>query len=275
VRRRRPGHGDDRRAPELSDVLLVGGLGQGVWAWRWVEPLLARDHDVRVLVPRGTGELVDVPARRSVREMASDAAELLDGSPAHVVGLSMGGYIALTLALERPELVSSLFLIGTGPGGPDRVPRPQHIREAYEAAVALGPGEYERATQRLSLAPGWPEANPERYEEIIEARMSDTPNLDTMWAHLEACYEYYDAAIPVERIETRAFVLHGTEDIVVPPENGRMLAARLPYAEYVELPGRGHNLSLEIPDVLAGLLSRFLSRVEAEAAARPSTPSRP
>jgi pimeloyl-ACP methyl ester carboxylesterase len=214
---------------------------------------------VRVLVPRGTGQLVDVPARRSVREMAADAAELLAGRSAHVVGLSMGGYISLTLALDRPELVRSLVLIGTGPGGPNRVPRPQHIREAYEAAVALGPGEYERVTQRLSLAPGWPEANPERYDEIVAVRMADTPNLDTMWAHLEACYEYYDAAIPIERIEARALVVHGTEDVVVPPENGRMLAARLPNAEYVEIEGGGHNLPLEIPDEIAQRIDAWVS----------------
>ena len=81
--------------------------------------------------------------------------------------------------------------------------------------------------------------------------MADVSTLDVMWAHLEACYEYYDAGIPVERIEARALVVHGTEDVVVPPENGRMLAARLPNAEYVEIVGGGHNLPLEIPDEVA------------------------
>jgi pimeloyl-ACP methyl ester carboxylesterase len=212
-----------------------------------------------VFVASGTGELRDLPPRRSVREMAADVAELLAGAPAHLVGLSMGGYVSLTVALERPELVRSLYLIGTGAGGPTRVPRPQHVREAYEAAVALPPGEYERATQPLSLAPGWPDANPERFEEILAARMADVATLDVMWAHLEACYEYYDAAIPVERIRARAFVLHGGEDLVVPPENGRMLAARLPNARYEELPGGGHNLPLERPEEIAQRIDAWVS----------------
>jgi pimeloyl-ACP methyl ester carboxylesterase len=259
VRRRRPGHGDDRRAPALTEpLLLIAGLGQGPWAWRWVAPLLAREHEVHVLVARGTGKLAHLPPRRSVPEMANDAAELLAGRAAHVVGLSMGGYVALTLALARPELVRSLFLIGTGAGGPDRVPRPKEVREAYEAAVQLPLGEYERATTPLTLAPGWPEANPERFEEIIAARVGDGATIQTMWAHLDACYGYYAKGVPVEQIEAPAFVLHGAEDRVVPPENGRMLAARLPNAEYVELEGRGHNLSLEIPEELATLVAAFV-----------------
>jgi 3-oxoadipate enol-lactonase len=252
VRRRRAGHGHARRAPELSErILLIAGLGQGPWAWRWVEPLLAREHDVQILVARGTGELVRVPARRSIPEMADDAAELLDGRPAHLVGLSMGGYVSLTLTLAHPELVQSLFLIGTGAGGPDRVPRPQHIREAYEEAVRLPVGEYERVTTPMTLSPGWAHTNPERFEEIVAARIADGAPLDTMWAHLEACYAYYADGVSVERIEQRTFVLHGSADVVVPPQNGRMLAARLPNSEYLELEGRGHNLPLEIPEEIA------------------------
>lgn len=239
-------------------VVLIAGLGQGPWAWQWVEPLLAGEHEVRTFVARGTGPLARSEPRRTVREMAADLVAELDGHSAHLAGLSMGGYVSLTVALEQPELVRSLFLIGTGPGGPDRVPRPKAVREAYEAAVTLPVGEYERATTPLSLAPGWPESNPERFEEIVAARIADGATLDTMWAHLDACYAYYGEGIPVERIATRAFVLHGAEDRVVPPENGRMLAARLPNARYEELPARGHNLTLEIPEEIAQRVSAWV-----------------
>ena len=119
------------------------------------------------------------------------------------------------------------------------------MRRRRAAARRVRAGD-DAADARARLAPG----EPRRFEEIIAARVSDGATLDTMWAHPEAGYGYYSAGVPVELDSTRA-VLHGSEDVVVLPENGRMLAARLPNAEYLELPGVGHNLPLEIPEEIA------------------------
>ena len=61
----------------------------------------------------------------------------------------------------------------------------------------------------------------------------------------------------MERIDAPALVLHGDADLIVPVENGRMLASRLPNARYVELPGRGHNLPLEDPETFNRLVLEF------------------
>jgi 3-oxoadipate enol-lactonase len=274
VRRWRSGHGDDRRAPLSEPVLLIAGLGQGAWVWRDVAALLERDRPVVLFEARGTGALRDEPARESVHVMAEDAAGLL-GAPAHVVGLSMGGYVALTLALAQPTLVRSLVLVGTGGGGPGRVPRPFHVARAFEEALGTSSEEFSRRTMPFTFAPGWTEANPARFQEIVAMRVAQPTSYEAILSHAEACYAFYREGCEAERIAVPALVVHGDEDLIVPVENGRMLAARLPDVEYVELAGHGHNLSLEIPDALAGLVSRFLSRVEAGAAVRPSTPSRP
>ena len=55
-----------------------------------------------------------------------------------------------------------------------------------------------------------------------------------------------------------ALVIHGSEDLIVPVENGRTLARRLPNARYVELEGRGHNLMLEDPETFNALVLGFL-----------------
>ena len=238
-------------------LLLIAGLGQGVWVWRDVLPALARERPVITFEARGTGNLVSVPARDSVAAMAADAAEELDG-PAHVLGASMGGYVALTLALAEPELVRSLVLTGTGGGGPGRIPRPRHVADAFTDALGLPHEEFARRTMPYTFAPGWAEANPERFESVVAARMEQPTPYETLEAHAEACYGFYAAGCDAERIMESALVVHGTDDLIIPVENGRMLAERLPNVTYVELPGRGHNLMLEDPETFVRLVVDFL-----------------
>src|SRR5205823_12688257 len=133
---------------------------------------------------RGTGRSRVPDDPYGIEDLADDVAAILDGRAAHVVGFSMGGYVALTLALTRPELVRSLVLVGTGAGGPGRVPRPAHVRDAFEAALRLPPEEAGRATMPYTFSPGWPEAHPERFEEILAARLEQPTPDATIEAHI-------------------------------------------------------------------------------------------
>ena len=245
---------------EGEPLLLIEGLGQSMWAWREQVPVFARHYRTIAFDTRGTGRSPVPDEQYGIDELAQDAADILDGRTAHVVALSMGGYVALTLALARPELVRSLVLVGTGAGGPDRVPRPQEVRDAYAAAIGLPFDEYGRRTMPLTFSPGWTERNPEAFEEILAARLEHpTPDV-TLDAHLRACYGFYGRGCEVERLDTPALVVHGDADVIVPVENGRALAARLPHARIVELEGRGHNVQLEDPATLNRLVLGFLER---------------
>jgi 3-oxoadipate enol-lactonase len=246
-------HGDG------EPLLLVEGLGQSMWAWREQVPAFAERFRTITYDTRGTGRSQVPSEPYGIPDLADDAAAILDGRAAHLVALSMGGYVALTLALARPELVRSLVLVGTGAGGPGRVPRPAHVREAFAAAQGLPLEEYGRVTTPYTFAPGWTEAHPARFEKILQARLEHPTPYETIDAHMQACYRYYDEGLEVERIEAPALVIHGDQDVIVPVENGRMLAARLPNARYVELAGRGHNIPLEEPGTFNPLVLEFLS----------------
>ena len=223
-------------------------------------PLLEGERTVITFDNLGTGLLNDRPARGSIAELAGDALEQID-EPADVVGLSMGGYVGLTLALTEPERVRSLVLAGTGAGGPDRVRRPAHVAAAFTSALRLPYEEFARRTMPYTFSEGWTEANPERFEQILAARMERPTPYSTIEAHAEACYAFYRAGCEVEGIRTPSLVIHGSEDLIVPVENGRTLAERLPNAEYVELAGHGHNLPLEAPETFADAVRGFLERV--------------
>jgi 3-oxoadipate enol-lactonase len=245
-------------------LLLLQGLGQGSWAWRYVASRFAERYRTILVDTRGTGRSVELVTDGykppyGIDDLAEDAAEVLAGRSANVVGFSMGGYVALTLALARPELVRSLVLAGTGAGGPNRVPRPDHVRAAFNEAVGLPLDEFGRVTMPYTFSPGWPARHAERFEEILAARMEYPTPYETIAAHVDACYRFYAAGFEAERVDVPALVLHGDADLIVPVDNGRMLAARLPSARYVELPGRGHNLMLEDPKTFSSIVLDFLT----------------
>jgi pimeloyl-ACP methyl ester carboxylesterase len=244
--------------PGLSEpLLLIAGLGQAPWVWRDVLPALERDLPVIAFETRGTGTQANLPARRSVGEMVADVRAELD-QPAHVLGFSMGGYVALTLALAEPALVRSLLLVATGGGGPGRVPRPRYVADATAEALGLPDPEFAERTMPFTFSPGWAEATPERFREIIEARIEHPTPYELLEAHAAACFQFYEDGCEVERIRAPALVVHGAQDLIVPVENGRMLAERLPRVEYVELPGRGHNLMLEDPETFTRVVLEFI-----------------
>lgn len=85
---------------------------------------------------RGAGRSDEPPAPYSIEQVADGVASVIEscaGGPAMVVGASMGGYIAMTLAVRRPELVAALGLVSTLTGGADSFGVPEETRAAWAA----------------------------------------------------------------------------------------------------------------------------------------------
>ncbi len=241
-------------------VLLLNGLGYANWSWESLKPL-ALQHRLLMLENRGTGLSSSPPEHVSVAGMADDAAAAiseLDLGTVHLLGFSMGGYIAIDLALRYPHIVDSLILTATSAGGECHVPTPATTSSAWRAAAGLDPAEFANQTMHLSFCPGWAHANTIRYEELIRSRL-EHPTQPAAWAsQYAACDEYLQAGARVESIDCPTTIVHGDQDRVVPVENGQTLNRRIPNSRLAVLQGRGHLSFIEDPATFMAIVENHL-----------------
>ena len=246
-------------------MLLIQGLGYASWGWRFQLPELAKRRRAIAFDNRGTGRSMKPPAPYSIELLADDAGALLDALgilQAHVVGMSMGGYIAQTLALRRPELVRSLVLAGTSAGGSTHEDVPRSTLDVWLAHAGKPPEEYARATMWLSYSDEWWQQHPELIEELLAARLAHPTPPECWRAQYDACARFAEQGIPAEQIRVPTLVLHGDADRVVPVSNSHTIASRIPGAELVLFPGRGHVIPIEDPVRFNSELVAFLERTE-------------
>jgi pimeloyl-ACP methyl ester carboxylesterase len=221
-------------------MLLIMGLGATHEWWHRLRPVLAERFRTIVFDNRGAGRSDVPPGPYSIVDMADDAAAVFDAagvSSAHIVGMSMGGYIAQELALRYPARVRSLVLGCTSCGGRDAVPADAEVRAALTARNAMS-----REEAMWLMAPYTFDASTPR--EVIAGefarRLETTMTNEGFFAQLQAIREWPGALSRLHGIAVPALVIHGETDRLVPPQNAAILARAIPGAELVMLPHASH-----------------------------------
>ena len=244
-------------------VLFVEGLGYSRWMWHWQREAVLGTYEVVVPDNRGTGDSAEPEGPYTITEMAGDLEAVLADAGverAHVVGASMGGMIAMQYALEY-DRAESLSLFCTSFGGEEAVPIPEETR----VKMFTVPGEYdERQAIRHKMGPAlseeYPEAHPEQISRIVDWRLeSDASEQARQWQ--AAAVEAFDVSDRCDEIDLPALVVHGTDDRVVPYENGEMLAERLPRSRLVPIEGGPHLFFIEQTELVNDRLLEFLEDV--------------
>jgi 3-oxoadipate enol-lactonase len=241
-------------------LLFIHGLGYDRRGWGPLPALLADDFQVLLFDNRGVGES-DVPeGPYAVSQMAADAVAVLDAAGverAHVLGVSLGGYIAQDLALTYPERVRRLVLASTAPGGPRSHPMPQAGLEAFGRFPTMEREAGLRLMVESSLGAHGVRERPELVEEIVAYRLARAPTL-AGWqaqAYAGATFDAYDR---VPAIATPTLVLHGGADTVVDPRNAELLVELIPDTRVELVPDRGHLVVWEEAELLAPVVREFL-----------------
>ena len=245
------------RRGEGAPLLLVHGLGYARWGWEPIVDGLAATHEVVLFDNRGIGES-DAPAGPySTRVLAEDAAAVLDAAGherAHVLGTSLGGMVALQLALDRPERVDRLILACTTPGGSSAAPMPERTVQLMQEAATLPP---EVALRRFVANALGPVQDQDLVDRIMEYRLA-TAQPPAAWAAQAAAGVSFDVWDRLPEISTRTLVLTGDEDGVVDPRNSELLLERIPDARLDVFRESGHLFFWEQPQRFVEVVTEFL-----------------
>jgi 3-oxoadipate enol-lactonase len=238
-------------------VVFINSLGTDFRIWDDVVAPLASEKRVIRVDKRGHGLSTHEREVDAIADFALDLASLLDhlgGGPATIVGLSIGGLIALEFYRLRPDLVASLVLCDTG--------HKIGTREMFSARVgAVEKGGIE------SIADGilqrW---FTENYRKNYPAEMTGWRAMLTrtpQHGYIAACRAIGEADLTATARAVRAptLVIVGDQDASTPPELARELAALVPGARLEIVARAGHLPCIERPDAFRALLEAHLEEV--------------
>jgi 3-oxoadipate enol-lactonase len=250
---------------EGEALALIMGLGGGIpWLFRQV-PSFSQQYQVVAFDNRGTGgsDAPDIPY--SMEMMAGDLAGLLENigiKTTHVFGISMGGMIAQNFALLYPEKVKTLILGATTCGGSHRImPDMEAIKVLFDMdrMQKLTPEERARETLPFVFSQEFIKTNQALIQQLLAKMVGHVTPLHG-YVRQAGAIMGHDTYERLPEIKAPTLVIAGDADKLVPVENSRLIASRIPNAELVTLKNMGHGFNIEAADEVNHVVLRFLNR---------------
>jgi pimeloyl-ACP methyl ester carboxylesterase len=244
-------------------LLVLNGFGATSADW---DPSLidglASSNEVILLNNRGIGGSTDDGKPFDITKLADDTAHIIETlglARASVMGWSMGGFIAQTLALNYADRVDKLVLLSTDSGGAqaDRA-SPDVWSELIDTSGT--PNEQARRLLFLLFPNDVAESFYRQFGDIVaaaRARLS-VELLNRQAAAMDAWHRH-GVASRLPEIGVRVLIAAGMEDIVIPASNALKLANAIPGAWLAQFPHGGHAFMAQYPRALADLINTFLA----------------
>ena len=208
---------------------------------------------------RGHGHTEATTPPYSMEVFADDCVRLLDdlglNDPVVIGGLSMGGYVAFEICRRHPQRVSGLILAATRAGADSDEGK---VGRDAAAALAMKSGidpVVEGMLPKL-LGPDNYEAQPQLVE-FVQDMMMET-SVDGLVGALAAMRDRPDSTTDLPGFDIPTLVIHGADDQMIPVAEAEAMAAALPEAELVVIPGAGHLPNLEQPGAFCDAVRGFL-----------------
>ncbi|HSZ06424.1 MAG TPA: alpha/beta fold hydrolase [Solirubrobacteraceae bacterium] len=284
--------------PSNPTALLIMGLGTQMIAWQedFCRELAGRGLYVVRFDNRDIGRSTHVTgrpptaaqllmrsrraARYTLGDMAEDTAGLLselDLAPAHVIGASMGGMIAQTLAARHPRAVRSLVSIMSNTGSMRSGQPSLRVYPIFLRHPPRGREELIAHMERLFTvigSPGLPR-DAEDLHAIATASYDRDHDPEGSGRQLAAIIASGDRTAELRRITAPTLVVHGTADPLVSPSGGRATARAIPGAELMTIEGMGHDLPRAVWPELIDAIAAHALRADGRANGQLFLPARP
>ena len=242
-------------------LVLIMGYGSTMELW---EPGLLRSlsasHRVIVFDNRGMGNSEAGQRPFSIEQFADDTAGLIEalGLPkASLLGWSMGALIAQEVALRHPEKVDKLILYAAHCRADLYPPAPEIIQKMTDTSGT--PEEQGMRFISVLFPADWLQSHGPRLQEIFYRPMGNIPP-EIMGRQSEAIGSWKGCCERLGEIKLPTLVIAGADDQLVPAQNARYLAEKIPHARLVLVENNGHGLMFQSPELFAGTVTEFLKK---------------
>ena len=240
-------------------IVLIMGYSSTMDTWdpRFLDSLSSK-YKVLIFDNRGMGNTTAPPGNFSIAQFANDTAGLMTSlgiEKAHILGWSMGSFVAQELAIRYPERVNKTILYAGDCGGKESVmPSPQVLEDLLNTSGS--PEERGMRLFNLLFPKDWLSKQPPFYEWFpIPKETSLHENIERQ---AQAIATWPGACDRLGSIKSPTLVVTGTEDVLTPPENAFILAQRINASWLVQFEGAGHGLMYQYPDRLAKIVEDFI-----------------
>ena len=239
-------------------VLIMGyGSTMDLWDPRFLDNLSIK-YKVVIFDNRGMGNTTAPPGNFSIAQFANDTAGLMAAlgiEKSHVLGWSMGSFVAQELAIRYPGRVNKIILYAGDCGGKEAVmPSPQVLKDLSNTSGS--PEESGMRLFNLLFPKEWLFKQPAFYKWFPLPKETSLP--ENMQRQAQAIATWPGACDRLSSIKSHALVVTGTNDVIAPPENAFILAQRINVSWLVQFDGAGHGLMYQYPDRLAKIVADFI-----------------
>ncbi len=239
-------------------VLIMGySSTMDMWAPLFLDNLSSQ-YKVIIFDNRGMGNATAPPGNFSIVQFANDTAGLLTAlgiEKAHILGWSMGSFVAQELAIRNPERVNKIILYAADCGGKEAVmPSPQILNDL--ANTSGSPEERGMRLFNLLFPKDWLSKQPAFYKWFPLPKETSLP--ENIERQAQAIATWPGSFDRLGSIKSPVLVVTGAVDVITPPENAFVLAQRIKVSWLVQFEGAGHGLMYQYPDRLAKIVEDFI-----------------